>query len=455
MGPDCGTAIVNGVPLGFANVVRRGDIGLVAASGTGLQEVTCRIHNLGGGVSQALGTGGRDLKEEIGGITMLQGLAALAADPATRVIVLISKPPAPAIARQIEDAAGAAGKPVVVHFLGATPRALARRPVRRRVVAARRRRAPWRSPAATPAPMPPATPSDAALAAVEQRAATMAPAQTAVRALFTGGTFCYEAQLAFLARGLRLQLQRPGQARSRSPVDGRFDGHVFLDLGDDDYTRGRPHPMIDPSLRDAAVRTQGADPHTAAILFDVVLGFGSHDDPARRTRAGAGGRAARGARAGPRAGADRPRLRHRRRPAGQGGAGAASWKPPAPSSSAATSRRHGSRRIWPQLADAAPRSARCHATTLFKDTLTVVNVGLEGFGDDIVAAGGACVALRLAAARARRSRRRMGARRSLRSPARRSGQRHRVRAFHRRPAGADRRRRRRATCCPAWRAVAA
>src|SRR5207344_2546391 len=119
MGPDCGTAIVNGVPLGFANVVRRGDIGLVAASGTGLQEVTCRIHQLGGGVSQALGTGGRDLKDDIGGITMLQGIAALADDPSTRVIVLISKPPAAAIARQIEDAAAAAGKPVVMHFLGA------------------------------------------------------------------------------------------------------------------------------------------------------------------------------------------------------------------------------------------------------------------------------------------------------------------------------------------------
>jgi len=126
MGPDCGTAIVNGVPLGFANVVRRGDIGLVAASGTGLQEVTCRIHNLGGGVSQALGTGGRDLKEEIGGITMLQGLAALAADAATRVIVLISKPPAPAIAQRIEAAAANAGKPVVVHFLGASDQALPR-----------------------------------------------------------------------------------------------------------------------------------------------------------------------------------------------------------------------------------------------------------------------------------------------------------------------------------------
>ena len=122
MGPDCGTAIVNGVPLGFANVVRRGDIGLVAASGTGLQEVTCRIHNLGGGVSQALGTGGRDLKEEIGGITMLQGLAALAADPRTRVIVLISKPPCAGDRAPDLDAAAAAGKPVVVHFLGAAPR---------------------------------------------------------------------------------------------------------------------------------------------------------------------------------------------------------------------------------------------------------------------------------------------------------------------------------------------
>jgi succinyl-CoA synthetase alpha subunit len=281
MGPDCGTAIVNGVPLGFANVVRRGDIGLVAASGTGLQEVTCRIHNLGGGISQALGTGGRDLKEEIGGITMLQGLAALAADAATRVIVLISKPPAPAIARQIEDAAAAAGKPVVVHFLGAAPEAMrsglfaaaSLRHAADVAVALARGQA---------APRAIAAPPEAAIAAVERLAAAMAPTQKAVRALFTGGTFCYEAQLAFIARGLACSSNAP--AKGAKPFDShaaRYDGHVFLDLGDDDYTRGRPHPMIDPSLRDAAVRTQGADPNTAAILFDVVLGFGSHDDPAR------------------------------------------------------------------------------------------------------------------------------------------------------------------------------
>ena len=276
MGPDCGTAIVNGVPLGFANVVRRGPIGLVAASGTGLQEVTCRIHNLGSGVSQALGTGGRDLKEAIGGITMLQGLEALAADAQTRVIVLVSKPPAAAIARRIEEAAAATGKPVVVHFLGADERA-----GRGLHVATSLRHAADVAVAlasGSPVPEPLRAPGAEALAAMSRCAAAQAPGQRAVRGLFTGGTFCYEAQLAFIARGLACRSNAP--AGGAAPFDGRFEGHVFLDLGDDDYTRGRPHPMIDPSLRDAAVRTQGADPHTAAILFDVVLGYGAHPDPA-------------------------------------------------------------------------------------------------------------------------------------------------------------------------------
>ena len=277
MGPDCGTAIVNGVPLGFANVVRRGPIGLVAASGTGLQEVTCRIHNLGSGVSQAIGTGGRDLKEAVGGITMLQGLAALAADAQTRVIVLVSKPPAPAIARRIEEAAAATGKPVVVHFLGATGKHAqsglhVATSLRHAADVAVALAAGQRIPAAM------ADAPEAARAVVERGAAAMARSQRAVRALFTGGTFCYEAQLAFVARGLACRSNAP--ADGVGTFDGRFDGHVFLDLGDDDYTRGRPHPMIDPGLRDAMIRTQGADPQVAAILFDVVLGYGAHPDPA-------------------------------------------------------------------------------------------------------------------------------------------------------------------------------
>ncbi len=278
MGPDCGTAIVNGIPLGFANVVRRGDIGLVAASGTGLQEVTCRIHNAGGGVSQALGTGGRDLKVEIGGITMLQGLSALADDPHTRVIVLISKPPAPAIARRILDRAATAGKPVVVHFLGAAPDALHGSGL---IAADSLQHAGDVAVALAAGKSPPAAsaaPSDGELSRITAIADRMTPSQRAVRGLFTGGTFCYEAQLAFRARNL--------SCRSNAPVDGmlafdgRMEGHVFIDMGDDDYTRGRPHPMIDPSLRNAAVHKEAANPETAAIVFDVVLGYGSHADPA-------------------------------------------------------------------------------------------------------------------------------------------------------------------------------
>ncbi|HEY2188742.1 MAG TPA: hypothetical protein VGH48_09285, partial [Caldimonas sp.] len=221
--------------------------------------------------------GGRDLKEEIGGITMLQGLAALAADSQTRVIVLISKPPAPAIARRIEAAAAASGKPVVIHFLGA-------RPEQARVgvsSAGSLREAADLAVAIAhgePGFASAETSAGGAVAAVERRAAAMAPKQRSVRGLFTGGTFCYEAQLAFIARDLTCSSNAP--AKGALAFDGRFDGHVFLDLGDDDYTRGRPHPMIDPTLRDAAVRTQGADAETAAILFDVVLGFGSHADPA-------------------------------------------------------------------------------------------------------------------------------------------------------------------------------
>ena len=299
MGPDCGTAIVNGVPLGFANVVRRGNIGLVAASGTGLQEVTCRIHNLGGGVSQALGTGGRDLKEEIGGISMLQGLAALAADPATQIIVLISKPPAPAIARDIERAAraaSAAGKPVVVHFLGAKPGALAaglfaatslRHAADLAVALARAESTP--SPAVDPGVRrddrgETVIPAHAGIDPVPSRlgvnAAALAPSQYAVRALFTGGTFCYEAQLVLLAQGLACSSNAPAHGAATFEPGRGFTGHVLLDLGDDDYTRGRPHPMIDPTLRDSLVREAGADPTVAVLLFDVVLGYGSHPDPA-------------------------------------------------------------------------------------------------------------------------------------------------------------------------------
>jgi succinyl-CoA synthetase alpha subunit len=283
MGPDCGTAIVNGIPLGFANVVRRGDIGLVAASGTGLQEVTCRIHNAGGGVSQALGTGGRDLKDAIGGITMLQGLEALAGDPATRVIVLISKPPAPDIARKILALAEQSGKPVVVHFLGASPESVAGRGLAAAESLQHAGDVAVALARGSSVPASAGAPTAEQLAAIAKIAGGMAPSQHAVRGLFSGGTFCYEAQLAFRRRGLACSSNAPadGVKPLAKSDDAHTEGHVFIDMGDDDYTRGRPHPMIDPSLRNAAVIAHAAHSSTAAILVDVVLGYGSHPDPAQ------------------------------------------------------------------------------------------------------------------------------------------------------------------------------
>lgn len=278
MGPDCGTAIVNGIPLGFANVVRRGAIGLVAASGTGLQEVTCRIHNLGAGVSQAIGTGGRDLRDEIGGITMLAALRALAGDASTQVIVLISKPPSAAVAARIFELAAASGKPTVVHFLGAAPetvRGANLHPARSLADAADIAVALVRGNARVPsAPAPSKAPDGDRERALEG----LAPAQRAVRGLFTGGTFCYEAQLAFLHAGLRCRSNAP--VHGALPLDASADDHAFIDMGDDEYTRGRPHPMIDPSLRNLAIRAAADDPAIAILLLDVVLGYGSHPDPA-------------------------------------------------------------------------------------------------------------------------------------------------------------------------------
>jgi succinyl-CoA synthetase alpha subunit len=274
MGPDCGTALVSGIPLGFANAVRRGAIGAVAASGTGLQQVTCLIDRWGQGISQAIGTGGHDLSAEVGGVTMLQGLRALAADPATRVVVLISKPPHPEVAERVLGAASAAGKPIVVNFLGADPSAVRRpnvHPVRTLEDAARLAVALAGGGEAGPAA---ARPEAAA------EAPRLAPGQRYVRGLYSGGTFCYEA-LLLLSEAL-------GPVHSNTPLDPgcRLDdvwqsrAHTAIDLGDDLFTRGRPHPMIDQTLRCERIRKEAADPEVAVILFDVVLGYGAHPDPA-------------------------------------------------------------------------------------------------------------------------------------------------------------------------------
>jgi len=270
MGPDCGTAIVNGVGLGFANKVRRGTIGLVAGSGTGLQQVTSRIHQFGGGITHALGTGGRDLSEQVGAVTARQELSLLSRDPDTRVIVLVSKPPARSVADELVRAAREIGKPVVVDFIGY---ATAVRQVDNIYFAT--------------------SFDDAAALAVklaegveesqendEYDLSLFSSGQRYLRGLFSGGTLAYEALLV-------LEGYLP-EVYSNVPLDKKYQledslvskEHTILDLGEDEFTVGRLHPMMDNDLRLRRLEMEVQDPQVAILLLDLVLGYGAHPDPA-------------------------------------------------------------------------------------------------------------------------------------------------------------------------------
>lgn len=273
MGPDCGTAIIDGMPLGFANRVREGEIGCIAASGTGLQQVTVLIDRMGLGISQAIGTGSRDLHAKVGGLTTLQGLKTLAADRRTRVIVLISKPPSPAVAKKVLAAASRIGKPIVVNFIGADPAAIVGAnlyPVRTLEDAARAAVALARGllpPKRAPRPR-------------MSRLPRLAAGQRYVRGLYSGGTFCYEAALLLGETLGRVWSNTPLRPEDELEDAWKSTGHTVIDLGDDAFTRGRPHPMIDHRLRNERIARETRDPEVAVILLDVVLGYGSHPDPA-------------------------------------------------------------------------------------------------------------------------------------------------------------------------------
>ena len=263
MGPDCGTAIINGIGLGFANRVRRGSIGLVGASGTGLQAVTTQIHNLGGGVSHAIGTGGRDLKSDVGASTAHQALDLLARDPETKVIVLISKPPSPDVVTSLISPALGTGKPLVVYFIGyPTP---ARRIGNLHFAVSL---------------------SEAAEIAVgivdngvETTDSSFLPTRY-IRGLFSGGTLAYETLLGLQATFSPLYSNAPitNDQLLKDPLHSRI--HTIIDLGDEFFMVGRLHPMIDNDLRIRRMKQEAADQQVGMILFDIVLGEGSHPDPA-------------------------------------------------------------------------------------------------------------------------------------------------------------------------------
>jgi FdrA protein len=263
MGPDCGTAIINGIGLGFANRVRRGSIGVVGASGTGTQAVTVHIHNLGGGVSHAIGTGGRDLKSEVGAITAQQALDLLSRDPETKVIVLISKPPSPEVATRLISAAQRTGKPAVIYFIGYPPPA---RKIGNLHFAISLSEA-----------------AELALKVGDQRPETMGESPVSslyLRGLFSGGTLAYETLLGLQASLSPIYSNAPIMNNQLLKDPLHSECHTIIDLGDEFFMVGRLHPMIDNDLRIRRMKQEAQDPEVGMILFDLVLGEGSHLDPA-------------------------------------------------------------------------------------------------------------------------------------------------------------------------------
>jgi len=263
MGPDCGTAIINGIGLGFANRVRRGSIGVVGASGTGTQAVTSHIHELGGGISHAIGTGGRDLKSDVGAITAHQALDVLARDDETKVIALISKPPSPDVATQLISAAQGTGKPVVIYFIG------------------------YPSPARKIGDLYFAISlSEAAEIAVkvEMQSAKSGEknlvANKYLRGLFSGGTLAYETLLGLQASLSPIYSNAPITSNQNLKDPLKSEAHTIIDLGDEFFMVGRLHPMIDNDLRIRRIKQEAGDPEVGMMLLDVVLGGGSHPDPA-------------------------------------------------------------------------------------------------------------------------------------------------------------------------------
>lgn len=270
MGPDCGTAMIGGMGLGFANKIRKGPIGVVAAAGTGLQQVTARIHQLGGGITYGIGTGGRDLSEKIGAVTFRQAVEALSRDPETKVIVMTSKPPSPKVADEVLKVARKAGKPVVVNFIARAPAALRMDNLFFAFGLDDAARL-----AVELAANPPALEDDSDL-----NLGRFAPGQRYLRGLFSGGTLAYEAQHILAGYLPKVLANAPINKEFKLPNSLVSQEHCIVDLGEDEFTVGRLHPMMDNELRIRRLIEEANDPSVAVIMLDVVIGYGSHPNPA-------------------------------------------------------------------------------------------------------------------------------------------------------------------------------
>ena len=279
MGPDCGTAILGGVGLGFSNAVRRGPIGVVAAAGTGLQEFTSQVHAAGSGISHAIGTGGRDLSDAIGGLTAVAGLEALDRDAQTRVVAVISKPPGPKALDRLLERIRSTRKPVIGCFLGAgreLVKAKGNLQIASTIDEAVRVSL---GEVGRPVEQDELGPGDTEEERVRQEARRWSKTQRYVRGLFAGGTFCYQSQQILREAGLHAHSNAPLEPRLKLGDSNRSEQHTLVDMGSEEYTLARPHPMIDGTLRRQRILQEGGDPETAVLLLDFVLGYNASADP--------------------------------------------------------------------------------------------------------------------------------------------------------------------------------
>lgn len=277
MGPDCGTANIAGYALAFANKVRTGPIGIVGAAGTGIQEVSTLVHRWGSGVSHAIGTGSNDISDAIGGLTTIDGLRKLVRDAQTEVIVIVSKPPAPRVEAEILKEAQKSPKPVVVAFLGGDLAAAASHggiPARTLEDAAR-----LAVQAAHEAASRPKN-AENLIELARQEGARLLSGQKYVRGLYSGGTLANEACLIVSDTLSPVYINTSLRTATRLEDTSRSIAHTFIDLADDEFTQGKPHTMAEPAMRFERILQEAADPETAVILMDIVIGYGVHQDPA-------------------------------------------------------------------------------------------------------------------------------------------------------------------------------
>jgi succinyl-CoA synthetase alpha subunit len=261
MGPDCGTAWLAGAGLGFTNAVRRGPVGIVGSTGTGMQEFACLLHRAGSGISHGIGTGGRDLGDAVGGISTLAGIEALEADPATQVIVVLSKPPGAAATAKLTERLKRCKKPVLQCLLGGEA-TLDDAVIQTLLLLGLE---------------PPAflRPRDS------PRLISLRPEQRYVRGLFAGGTLCYQAQAIFAQAGLTVHSNAPLPGMRALGNPEQSEGNTFLDMGAEYFVDGRPHPMIDGTQRRRRLEREFQDPSVAVVLLDFILGTMSSADPVR------------------------------------------------------------------------------------------------------------------------------------------------------------------------------